>query len=319
MAEPSLPSIAATHDRGFVYVATGERYFREASAGAASLRRHNPTVRICLVTDRVHGAPFWDDLVMLENPAFGFRDKLAMRRAPYGHAVFLDTDTTVCGDLSSLFVLLTRYDVCGVQISEGQDYEMDGGIPAAFPEMNSGMIGFRAGAATAEFFALWEKFYDQFLALNSGDRYHYANVGDQKSLRAALWHSAVRHTVVGAEFNFIPFRLELASLPVAVLHTRATAGLDALAGRLNARLGRRAYVPTLDTVVADAMSGTEARRLLTASLRLCLRMVARQIMPLALRNQFRRLTGLRAWLVGNRHESPDHGPEAKWKNPAGKP
>lgn len=303
------------YETGFVYVATGESYLREAAASASTLRRFHPTARICVVTDRAQGERFWDDLVVLGQPRFSFRDKLEMVRAPYARCVFLDTDTTICGDISQLFEVLTRYDLCGVQISEGQDYTMDGGVPHAFPEMNSGMIGFGAGPATEEFFALWGRFYDDFRALNRDGYYHYANVGDQKSLRAALWHSRVRHACVGGEFNFIPFRMELASLPVAVLHTRANTGLGPLAARLNARLGRRVYVPALDVVIASDVSTQELRRLVIAGCRQLMRRALRRLVPGTLRSLLRRSAILRAWFIGDRYQSSHTGNETKWEVP----
>lgn len=305
-------------DIGFVYVATGAKYVAEAAASAATLRRHHPGHPICLITDVARGPVFWDDLVVIAQPAFGFRDKLHMQLAPYARCVFLDADTTVCGDISPVFTILERYDVCGVQLSEGQDYVMEGGIPHAFPEMNGGIVGFRKTAATQGFFALWAKFYDEFRALNRDGHYHYANVGDQKSLRAALWHSSARHACIGGEFNFIPFRLELASLPVAVIHTRATANLDALARRLNARLGRRCYVPTLDAVVTDAMEGAELRRLLCATLKLTLAALGRRILPRRARGWLGASSGLRRWFFGNRHSPEGVQDHSKWEAPSEK-
>jgi hypothetical protein len=241
-----------------------------------------------------------------------------MRRAPYARCVFLDTDTTIVGDLTPLFAILTRYDVCGVQLAEGQDYVMDGGIPHAFPEMNGGMLGFRAGPPTEEFFTLWARYYEEFRALNRDGLYHYANVGDQKSLRAALWHSSVRHACVGGEFNFIPFRADLVSLPVAVVHTRAKIDLAPLVIRLNARLGRRAYIPVLDAIVSNDPPAPELRRLTAASLRQWLRHTLRSFIPRGLRDALRRSTRMRAWFLGNRYESPSHGSETKWEQPADK-
>lgn len=310
----SAPIVQA--DTGFVYVATGERYVTEAAASALTLRAHHPGARVCLITDQPRGAPFWDDLIVLAQPRFGFRDKLEMRRAPYRRAIFLDTDTRVCGDLSPLFAILARYDLCGVQACEGQDYEMEGGIPHAFPEMNGGLIGFSAGPATAEFFTLWERFYDEFRALNTEDRYHYANVGDQKSLRAALWHSTVRHATIGAEFNFIPFKLELVSLPVAVLHTRATAGLEPLAARLNRQLGRRVYVPGLDAVVTHGMTAGELPRLTSAVVKLWLRALGRAVLPRGVRDRLRRRGTLGGWLFGDRFDAaPAPASDRKWERP----
>lgn len=302
-------------DAGFVYVATGDRYRREACASVASLRPHNPGMPVCLITDKVPAEDVWDDVIVLEHPSFSFRDKLEMQRAPYDRCVYLDTDTTVFGSLSDLFAVLRAYDVCGVQIAEGHDYEMPDGIPHAFPEMNGGLIGFRRSGVTAEFFALWRKYYDEFRALNETGHYHYANVGDQKSLRAALWHSRVRHACVGGEFNFIPFRVEFAAMPVAVLHTRAV-GLTPLAGRLNTMLGRRSYVPSLDVVVSENMPTAEVRKLTAAALRLWLRIAGRVLVPRFARGGLRRSARFSTWLFGNRYSNAaDPGAAAKWQIP----
>lgn len=303
---------------GFVYVATGAKYVREAAESAASLRRHHSDARVCLVADtRPDGVPFWDDLVLLEQPAFNFRDKIEMRRAPYERCIYLDTDTTVWGDLSELFAILTRYDVCGVQYAEGQDYVMPGGIPHAFPEMNGGMIGFRKNEATEEFFNLWAKYYEEFRALNRNGHYHYSNMGDQKSLRAALWHSGVRHFSVGGEFNFIPFKTDFAALPVAVLHTRARHGQEQFIARLNKKLGRRAYFPALDAVVMNKMQGSELRRLCFVSAKLWIVDVLKSVVPSGLRRAVgSRVTQVK-WLHGNRYGAAEERQAhlEKWKKP----
>ncbi len=305
---------SATHPEGFVYVATGDTYYEEAARSAASLRRHHPGRCICLLTDRVRGEPFWDDLVVLAEPAFGFRDKMTMLACPYERFVFLDTDTTVFGSLDELFVLLGRFDVCGVQLFEGQDYPLEG-IPPSFGEMNSGMLGFRRGPAVEKLFASWDKHYRAFRAQNQDGHYHYANVGDQKSLRVALWESEARIASVGPEFNFIPFKMDFASLSVRVLHTRATAGLEPLVARLNERLGRRAYVPLLDVVVSDAPSPAELRRLTLAGLRQSLRALARCCFPKGLRDGLRRFRWVRTRFLGGRHSANDRHTQFKWERP----
>ena len=109
--------------RGFVYVATGELFFREAAESASSLRTSNPNERICLVADRVHGKKFWDDLVLVESPSFDFRDKLLVSRCPYEKFIYLDADTYVTGELSEVFELLENFDIIGHQLFEGRDYK----------------------------------------------------------------------------------------------------------------------------------------------------------------------------------------------------
>jgi hypothetical protein len=301
-------------DIGFVYVATGDSYYREAAHSAASLRRHHPHHRICLVTDRARGPAFWDDLVVLEKPAFGFRDKLTMLSCPYERFVFLDTDTTVFGPLDELFSVLETMDVCGVQMFEGQDYIMPG-IPHSFCEMNSGMLGVRRSPLVNAFFDSWNRHYLEFVNQNKSGHYHYANVGDQKSLRAALWETPVRIGNVGPEFNFIPFKMDFATLPVRVLHTRATNNLEPLVARLNAQLGRRAYVPLLDTVVSDNPPPAELRRLLLACLRQLLRAFSRACTPRTLRNRLRSHPWIRTRFLVGRHLANDHYTNAKWARP----
>ena len=302
---------------GFVYVATGDRFVEEAARSARSLRRHHPSTPICLITDKAREGELWDEVVILAKSTFSFRDKLEMERAPYDRCIFLDADTTIWGDLSELFTILTRYDVCGVQYAEGQDYEMPDGIPHAFPEMNGGMVGFRKGPATEEFFRLWAKFYDGYRALNRDGHYHYSNMGDQKSLRAALWHSRVRHFSVGGEFNFIPFKEEFASLPVAVVHTRARKGLDQLVARLNEKLGRRVYIPTLDVVVSARMTREELRRLCFVSVKLWLLEMLKSLSPARLRRFVGARMAQARWLHGNRYGSVEERQAhlEKWKKP----
>jgi hypothetical protein len=192
-------------------------------------------------------------------------------------------------------------------------------IPHAFPEMNGGMLGFKAGPLVDEFFELWAKFYDEFKELNRDGNYAYENVGDQKSLRAALWHSRLRYAAAGPEFNFIPFRMEFASLPVKVLHTRATAGIDGLFARMNARLGRRAYVPLMDAVVSNDPSPSEMRKLALSSARQVLRHSLRQLVPRVLRDALRRSSRMRLWFLGSRYEVPAAAHDKKWERPKANP
>ncbi|MEO8204540.1 MAG: hypothetical protein ABI615_00060 [Chthoniobacterales bacterium] len=303
------------HDCGFVYVATGDRYWQEAADSAAQLRRTNPGRRICLITDAVRaGTPFWDDLVILENPCFGFRDKVEMRRCPYERFVYLDTDTHTFGDLSDLFAMLNQFDACGVQLFEGHDYHVKG-IPYAYSETNAGMLGFHKGPEVDAFFEEWVRLYAEFRAQNQGENYHYANVGDQKSLRVALWNSKLRFAFVGPEFNFIPFRNDFAALPVKVLHTRATQNLEKLVARLNATLGRRAYFPALDVIISNEIPDAELHRLLTTTLTQIFRRTMRKFTPLGLRTWLRGFTSIRTLFLGNRYESPSAQNEKKWEKP----
>ncbi len=291
---PAVPPIVAP--AGFVYVATGERYLREAATAVAQLRRTNPGARVCLIADHAAGPAFWDDLVLFPDPTFSFRDKLAMRLCPYERFLYLDTDTHVVADLGEIFQLLDRFDFAGHQLFEGHDCPLPG-IPDAFPEFNGGVLAFKRSPAVSAFFEAWLSNYDAFRALNRDGAAHYSNVSDQKSLRKTLYESSLQIAVLGPEFDFTPAHVDLACGPVRILHGRGD--LAAFAPRLNAQLGNRVYHPTLDAVLHGQPSARELRRLWWRTGLQLLRAAGVACTPLALRNALRRSRRVRgAFLTG---------------------
>ena len=301
---------------GFVYVATGERYVTEARTSAAHLRRIHPTLPICLITDAARGDQFWDDLIVLENPTFGFRDKMNIGLSPYEKSLFLDTDTLVIGSLDEVFTLLDRFDIAGQQLFEGHDYRAPG-VPDAFPEFNTGVVAFRRSPALTAFFAQWRALYDTYLATDATLGYHYENVSDQKSFRVALYESDLRFAVLTPEYNFVPHHVNFACAPVRVLHGRGDAQLVALAARINVFLGCRSYVPVLDTVVSAHTPAAELRRLWWLTGWQLLRHAGRALAPRRLRDRIRHLPLVRSLFLRNRFVQPGVSAEhaRKWREP----
>lgn len=288
----------ASAPRGFVYVATGDRYRGEAAVSAARLRQVHPGERICLVTDRAAETPFWDDLVLLEQPIFGLRDKIWMHRCPYADFIFLDTDTHVVAPLDEVFQLLEHFDGAGHQLFEGHDSPIPG-VPDAFPEFNTGVLAFRRSPAVAALFEDWRRHYDAFRAPDRPDRDVYANVTDQKSFRLAVYASRLRIAILGPEYNFTPANVNLACATVRVLHGRGD-DFTAFAERINAQLGGRVYHPTLDVILQVPTRGPELRRLWLRATAQLLRRVGVACTPLALRNALRRSRGVRHFFLGGR-------------------
>jgi hypothetical protein len=299
---------------GFVYVATGGRYLAEARESATLLRKSNPGIPICLVTDKPEGEAFWDDLIVLRNAAFGFRDKIFMGLCPYERFLFLDTDTWVVDDIAEVLELLRRFDFTGHQLFEGHDCPLPG-IPDAFPEFNSGVIGFRRSPALGDFFPRWLARYDAYFAQNRDGHYHYSNVGDQKSLRQTVYESDVRIAVLGPEYNLVPHHVAFACAQVRILHGRGSAHLADLRGRLNAKLGNRAYVPRLDVVLHDDMLAPELRRLWAMATLQLVRKAGRQLTPLGLRNWLRQSALVRRLFLRNRFGADTRTNGSKWREP----
>lgn len=301
---------------GIAYVATGRRFADEAAQAAAQLRKTNPGLLICLITDQPDYQPvFWDHLVVVTNPHLGFRDKLLMGLCPYERFLYLDTDTFVVGDITEMLGLLKRFDFVGHQLFEGHDRPLPG-IPDAFPEFQGGVIGLRRSPATADFFARWLASYDAHYALNCDGHYDYSNASDQKTLRLTVWQTGVSVGVIGPEYDFTPHHLDFACAPVRIIHGRGQANLVSLERRLNAHLGNRIYVPSLDTVIHNDTLTPELRRLwVMVSLQL-LRKVGVCLTPLALRNWLRRSALVRRTFLRNRFGEPADKPDPKWHQPS---
>ena len=195
--------------RGIVYVATGDKYVREAADSSATVREHAEKLPICLITDERPSYGEWDDVVVLERPTFSFEDKLEMLRAPYDAVLFLDTDTKVLGPLDEVFELLNRFDIALHQTPFGTWYDLPG-VPKAFPEFNSGVIAFRKSAAVHEMFEYWAEDYRQI-----------GMPEDQPGLRKAVFRSDVRYAWLPPEFNIMPYMPTRVNRPLFIAHGRA--------------------------------------------------------------------------------------------------
>lgn len=93
--------------RGFVTVATGhEKYYVMARNLLSSYKFHNPNpLPFAIICDRTNKyTSSFDDIVLLDNPTFSFRDKLRLvDLAPYDETIFIDADSLVCRCLDSLW------------------------------------------------------------------------------------------------------------------------------------------------------------------------------------------------------------------------
>lgn len=297
---------------GFCFVATGEKYRIEAAQAARYVRKSNPGRPICLVSDVAVADPLWDDVVIFDKPAFGFRDKIAMGLCPYGRFLYLDTDTMVVGNLDGVFELLSRFDMVGCQLFEGHDYGIEG-IPDCFPDFCGGVLGFRRSAKITEFFDRWAEQYDRFRAENTKDRVDPANASDQKSLRYSVYFSELRHSVLPPEFNFITQYVGPACLAVSIFHGRPIQALEALEPRVNSRLGVRAYVPLLDAVVGSDPPTSELARVLVRATVQILRRAVRKVLPQSLLNWLRRFRLVRHTVLAQQFETKDPSEGKKWR------
>jgi hypothetical protein len=232
---------------GFLYVATGERYIKEAIQSATSLRRSIPTARICLISDQRVDSTLFDEQLMHSRPLYRLSDKIEMIRSPYDRTVFLDTDTIISDDISDLFMLLDTHDIAFKHDNFPGLYYTLPGVPNCFIEANTGLIAFRKSDRVELFFRQWQLNYDERLT-------EQQLTNDQASFRQTLYSSGLRYCVLPIEYHFQTEMGAFVFWKIKMFHGRDHRNLSLAMSDVNYRLGARVWIPGV-AVIPSQYSG----------------------------------------------------------------
>jgi len=225
-------------NKGFLYIATGKRFFVEACASALQIKQLMPEALMAIASDVRPDKSLFCHWIPIENPRGTFADKIApLAKTPFGKTVFLDTDTYLCEPVPELFELLDRCDIAMAHAPMRVTGSVP--VPVSFPECNSGVIAYNINDQTKAMFAAWENFYAEHLSSTG-------QPDDQPALRRALWESKlIRLAVLPPEYNF---RFVLPSFAgrgsVRILHGRHPA-MATLAAEINQSGCPRVFLPQL--------------------------------------------------------------------------
>ena len=91
-------------NQGILYKVTGKKYVDEAEVSARSAKEQMPDIETALVTDTAsYESEVFDHVVQSEPLGQGYSCKLPVpRESPFKRTLFLDTDTYVVADISSV-------------------------------------------------------------------------------------------------------------------------------------------------------------------------------------------------------------------------
>lgn len=231
--------------RGVVYAIMGSpggKYLKEALSSARSLKKYEPDIDICIVTDRPEMVPLHDaidQLVKCDSPpkSLILRAKIdALMRSPYNKTLFLDSDTHICGPIMHMFDVLDHYDIAMTIAPRRVDpgwVTKDTDIPSWFPEFNSGVILMRKSLSTARFILEWRQMYMD-----------YGKWNDQISLRASM-HAGLAYGLsvysMPPEYNCRILCMAQVGGKVLILHGRGD--MQKVCSQINAGMGIRIYIP----------------------------------------------------------------------------
>jgi hypothetical protein len=202
------------HRRGILYVVNGKNYFDAAVRSAMQVARTNSELGIAIISDQEHsGSPFHYTASMPKGSHRRKQQYLAL--SPFEETLYLDSDTFVTTRLSDMFEVLKRFDVAGVQVRYREKpmrlRNFKAEIPAAFPQINTGVLLYKRNAAVFDLFNAWSECYE-----SGGFK------RDQIPFREVLWLSDVRFYTLAPEYNkrMIPLHGIGGEPPPKVLHLK---------------------------------------------------------------------------------------------------
>ena len=197
MAEPDAlgPKRA---QRGIVFFASGRKYVDEAIRAVARSQRFNavPHVVFCSeppgkqTTARIHlfkpSKNVWQDRID------------CLRDSPFEETIYLDVDCAVLEPIVELFDLLSVYEIAAAH-APGYRSMPDAEVPAAFFELNLGVLVYRRSERIAGLFDLWRSLYRAWYRTRP-----FKYEGSQPPFRHAIWKLGIPIYVLGPEYNWRP-------------------------------------------------------------------------------------------------------------------
>jgi len=188
---------------GVIYSAFGENARMQALLSIQTLKRNNPNIEICVVTD--DSQVFRNDVnqtIQAENDPYGRETKLAIDKlSPFKHTLYMDADTRVHGKIDYLFECLTIAEfVCTISEQQNENWlwHIDeternatlNELPCLPLQIQGGLFAFKKSPKVRSFFATWRKEYARYPAIY-----------DQAAMTRALHHVPLKMWIVGREFN----------------------------------------------------------------------------------------------------------------------
>lgn len=188
-----------TASHGYLYMAFGDNFYKEACLSLRSLRRFTE-LPVHIITNIEREKCIADGFTSaLTVTAYHPRSKVDyICLTPFNNTIYLDTDIIVKMPIDEIFEIISRYDVVAAidvsrkKWSTSQKIDEYSKIPYCFPEVNSGLLGFNTKKAS-KVLSTWKEVY-----------YHYkseTDSQDQPSLRIALWRTRASLYLLPPEFN----------------------------------------------------------------------------------------------------------------------
>ncbi len=201
---------------GVLYLAIGEQYENQALESARSIIRFAPNLKFAICTNLKNVNDFWDCKIEIEKKGVTKKnymlDKvLAFSKSPFDRTLYLDTDTYILSDISTVFKLLDRFEICvtmghnrykrhliqtgGIagpkDNSQSKKNVFNPQISSSFSPIQGGFLLYEKSDTTKMWF---QKLLQRYI-----DKEWY---DDQVSIRELLWEEKISFYTLPPEYNF---------------------------------------------------------------------------------------------------------------------
>lgn len=237
-------SISDLEEKGYLYIATGEKYLEEAIKSAKSLKKIRDDARTCLITDVEFQHDAFDIVrVERDDPKYDqWKTALLLKikgllLSPFKKTLFIDSDTYFYDACDELFDMLEYHDfLIGHDYSDDSLVTMNGKVLANYTPYNTGVMGIRNNEVMENMITQWYETYTIKF-----DEYW----SDQPALMEVLLSHPVKTYFLHTIYNFrhlVNIGI-LAGQKVKILHARGNAEeFKLLERKLNKHTDQRAWI-----------------------------------------------------------------------------
>lgn len=191
-----------TEDCGVLYIATGKEFIEEAITSVISLNKVMPGLKTCLYTDEAsyldEYQKAFDTIKLINQPRNSWYDKIPpLLDFPFQKTLFIDTDTLIVSEFWDLFDALDDFDFafCHAPYRNARKTKYHFGVPEAFPEPNSGVMGFSNNDRVKKFILTWLEMYEKQIVDES------PHGPTQPTFRKALYEADMKLLILPPEYN----------------------------------------------------------------------------------------------------------------------
>jgi len=185
---------------GILYIAFGDRFLKEVEYSISTVKKIHPNLSITLFTDKPYSNKNINNIILKNLKGARVKQQYLLD-SPYENTLYMDSDTSVVGEIEEIFGLMDRFDIAATHDlirkhdKKSKVYPDYANIPGGFPEYAGGVILFRKSAAVSNFFEVWRKNFKIWCDLSGV-------VKDQPSFRVSLWQCKDLHIhTLPPEFN----------------------------------------------------------------------------------------------------------------------